>query len=159
MWRSPLERCRLHWRGLWTWSKRKYLKFVEYFKLNILNINCTGEAWEPEIREEILSLPEILNNLAIGKILLLVGSSSIRVSPWLTSMQSDWPLNIQTGDNWRRLRAGYEMVMWGNLRVLRVWAFFYFFQNLPEFPFSTRHFLCSSFFALGKGQLGKFIDS
>ena len=117
MWRSPLERCRLHWRGLWTWSKRKYLKFVEYFKLNILNINCTGEAWEPEIREDISSLPEILNNLAIAKKLLLVGSSSIHLSTWLTSMQSDWLLNIQTGDNWSRLGAEYA---WdGNVRKFK----------------------------------------
>ena len=117
MWRSPLERCRLHWRGLWTWSKRKYLKFVAYFKLNILNINCTGEAWEPEIREDISSLPEILNNLAIAKKLLLVGSSSIHLSTWLTSMQSDWLLNIQTGDNWSRLGAEYA---WdGNVRKFK----------------------------------------
>ena len=62
-------------------------------------MNCTREACEPEIRENISSLPEILNNLAIGKILLLVGSSSIHLSTWLTSMQSDWLLNIQIGDN------------------------------------------------------------
>ena len=67
-------------------KQKDIFEFVEYFKLNILNMNCIREACEPEIREDISSLPEILNNLAIGKILPLVGSSSIHLSTWLTSM-------------------------------------------------------------------------